>query len=44
MLPFSEQGGDPKLCDTDDDEIGGYEMTMITMVTDDTLLSPLKMF
>jgi hypothetical protein len=43
MLPFSEQGGDPS-CDTDDDEFGGYDMTMITMVTIDTLLSPLKMF
>jgi len=47
MLPFAEKGGDPM----DDDDIGGYEVItdiggyeMITMVTNDTLLSPLKIF
>ena len=41
MLLFAEKRGDPLV----DNDIGGYDIggyEMITMVTNDTLLSPLK--
>jgi hypothetical protein len=42
MLPFAEEGGDPIDAGQMMFDVGGYEM--ITIITNDTLLSPLKIF